>query len=298
MKKIIGFVLLCSMSLFSAEMKNEENIDYTKIANQETLESVNHWLDGDFGLKPHKTNYILPLGHSNRVYKSYEQGVVYKDIEAELQVSLKLPIGSNLLGLGEKYYLAYTHKAFWQIYTESSPFRETNYSPEAFVSFPISDHYSMFQLRNIKLGLAHTSNGKSQTWNQSLYPYHYLDPNNESRSVNYTYVEATLQHHSFITDFRIWYRIPETIEKDDNPDYVDYVGHTELKINYFYNQHMFCLDARYNISTGNGSVTGSYSYPIGDDVYIYAKAFSGYGESLIDYNQYITKFSIGFSFSR
>ncbi len=298
MKRIVGIVLACSIALFGIEAKNEENIDYTKIPSKETRDSVNHWLDGDFGLKPHNVNYILPFGKSNRVYRSYESGVHYKDIEAELQVSLKLSIGSNLFGLGEKYYLAYTHKAFWQIYTESSPFRETNYSPEAFVSFPVSDRYSMFQLRNIKLGLAHTSNGKSQTWDQSLYPHHYLDPNNESRSVNYTYIEATLQHHSIISDIRIWYRLPEGIDQDDNPDYVDYVGHSELKFNYFYNKHMFCLDTRYNISTGNGSVEGSYSYPLGDDIYIYAKAFTGYGESLIDYNHYITKFSIGFSFSR
>jgi len=299
MKKLLYFVLyFYVVSVYAIEMKNDENINYLKIKNQETRHYINRWLEGDFGLQPYKVNYILPFGHSNKIYKSYEQGVKYTDTEAELQVSLKLPVASDLFGLGEKYYLAYTHQAFWQIYTVSSPFRETNYSPEAFVSFPVSDNYSLFQLRNIKFGLAHTSNGKSQTWNKSLYPYHYLDPNNQSRSINYTYIEATLQHHSFITDIRFWYRVPESITTDDNPDYVDFVGHTEIKVNYFYHKHMFSLATRYNIITKNGSVTGSYSHPIGNDVYIYAKVFSGYGESLIDYNNYITKFSIGFSFSR
>lgn len=297
MKNIFLILYFFSIQLLLAQEENIENINYEKIEDFETRESVDHWLKGDFGLKPHKPNYILPVGYTDTDYKEYEN-VEYKHLEAELQVSLKLKVAENIFGLNEKYFVAYSHQAFWQIYAKSSPFRETNYSPEGFVSFPIEDNYSMFQLRNVKLGLAHKSNGKSETWDKTKYEYHYEDPNNESRSINYTYIEATLQHHSIVTDIRFWYRWPEDIKDDDNPDYEDYVGHIQVKLNYFYAKHMFCLSGRLNGIEGRGSIEGRYSYPIGHDLYLFGKIFSGYGESLIDYNNYITKFAIGFSFSR
>jgi phospholipase A1/A2 len=67
------------------------------------------WLNRDFGLKPHKVNYILPYSYREGVYKSYVPTDEYRNIEAELQVSLKLYLGTGLFGLNESYYLAYLH---------------------------------------------------------------------------------------------------------------------------------------------------------------------------------------------
>lgn len=295
--KVIMVWIALQISLFAIE--NEENIDFKKIDNNTTRQQVQSWLMGDFGLKPHNVNYILPFGYATRDYTEYEDGVEYKHIEAELQVSLKLLIGSDLFGLDEQYYVAYSHQAFWQVYIDSSPFRETNYSPEGFIVFPIEDKYSFAQLRNIKFGIRHKSNGKSQTWDKTKYKYHYLDPNNESRSVNEMYMEMTLQHFSLISNFRVWYRIPEERSADDNPYYFDYLGALEMNLNYFYHRHMISLDVRGNLKEGRGQLSLSYSYPIvKQDLYLYMKLFTGYGESLIDYNNNVTKFSIGFSFSR
>jgi phospholipase A1 len=299
MKKSIAILMVLALNLISAEFSNEENIDYEKIDDPETKEWVDSWLDGDFGLKPHKVNYILPISYRSNSghYKNYDQRANYQNTEAELQISLKLSVGANLFGLNEEYYLAYSHKAFWQVYTDSSPFRETNYSPEAFVVFPIKDSNSLFQLRNIKLGFGHISNGQSET-HRPEYEYHYQDPLNQSRSLNFLYTEATLQHNAVVTTFRLWYRLPEDIEEDDNPDYVDYTGHAEINLNYFYKKHKFTIKGRYNVSTNYGAIEGSYSYPLLKDIYLYGKVFSGYGESLIDYNTNITKLAVGFSFSR
>lgn len=299
MKKITLIVFLLGVHLYAATASNEENIDYTKIDDPQTKEWMDKWLNGSFGLKPHNVNYILPISYrtGDKKYKDFNQPLPYDNTEAELQVSLKLAIGSNLFGLHEQYYLAYTHRAFWQIYTDSSPFRETNYAPDAFVVFPIEDSTSLFQLRNIKAGFGHISNGQGET-HGIQYQYHYQDPNNQSRSLNFLYTEATLQHNSIVTTIKLWYRIPEDIEVDDNPDYVDYTGNAELKLNYFYKKHKFCLKGRYNLRTNYGAAEGAYSYPIIKDVYFFAKVFNGYGESLIDYNHSITKVAMGFSFSR
>ena len=280
-------------------MKNDKNLELEKISSKdyEAKKAMDNWLNGVFGLQPHKVNYILPYGYREDAYISHDANI-YTNVEAELQVSLKMNLGKNLFGLNEKYYVAYTHKAFWQIYIESSPFRETNYTPEAFVVVPVADMTSIFQLRSLKFAIAHTSNGLGETHDEALYTYHYEDPQNRSRSLNYLYSEATFQHDTLITELRVYVRLPESKNSDDNPDYVDFYGCTSLKFSYFVQKHMITAMARGNFATGKGAFETTYSYPILNDTYLYAKFFAGYGESLIDYNDYITKFSIGFSFSR
>ena len=297
--KVLIFLFFISFTLFGVEIKNEKNIELADIQKNdiEANKAMNNWLDGVFGLQPYKVNYLMPYAYRETAYKSYDS-VEYKNIEAELQVSLKLGVGSNLFGLNEKYYLSYSHKAFWQIYTESSPFRETNYNPEAFVVFPVFDKTSMFQLRSLKFAIAHNSNGQPESHNEALYTYHYEDPQNMSRSLNYIYAEATLQHDTLVTGFKIQARLPEAKETDDNPNIMEYMGFTEVKLTYFLHKHVFTMVARGNIMKGQGALETTYSYPLLNDTYVYAKIFTGYGESLIDYDNYITKFAIGFSFSR
>jgi phospholipase A1 len=274
--------LLC-INIFA----NEEEIK-SDTNNHETKEYIKKWEDSSFGLKPHYVNYILPYGFREGKYTSYDTSSgEYDNIEAELQVSLKINIAKHIFGLDEEYYLSYSHRAFWQIYIESSPFRETNYNPEIFILFPLLDNSSIFQLNNLIVGYSHLSNGQGDN-GESV---------SNSRSVDYLYTTLRMEHDALITEFTLWVPFPGN-DLNDNPDLMDYVGYGELKFSYFTGKHMFTLKGRGNISTENGAVEATYSYPLIKDVYLYGKIFSGYGESLIDYNNYITKFSIGFSFSR
>lgn len=274
-----------------------EKYEVSEIEDFQARKGMQKWLNRDFGLKPHKVNYILPFSYREGEYKSFVATDEYRNIEAELQVSLKLYLGTGLFGLNESYYLAYSHQAFWQIYSDSSPFRETNYNPEGFVEFPILSKDSIFNMKSIKLGLAHTSNGQGSNEN-ATYSSPADDPGNRSRSLNYMYSEFAFQHETLLTEFRLFSPFPGTADDIDNPDIVDYLGYTSLKFNYFTGRHMFTLMGRGNFTTGYGAVESTYSYPLIDDAYFYVKIFSGYGESLIDYNNFITKFSVGFSFSR
>jgi len=301
MKKIL-LSCLSIISLFGSvenTQKKEEYItcDIKNIKSLETQDTMYKWLNSDFGLEPYKVNYLLPFGYrKDGVYKSYVPTDVYKNVEAELQISLKLNVKNNLLGLHEKYYLSYTHQSFWQIYSESSPFRETIYNPEAFVIFPVKDS-SFVHLKIIKLALAHRSNGQGD--NRNLDPEIYANVENRSRSLNYVYTTFRFQRLSMITDFEFWARIPEDKETDDNSDIMKYLGFSSVKFRYFLGEHLFTLFARGNFKTHYGAIEATYSHPlIIKDVYFYSKIFSGYEESLIDYNNNITKFSVGFSFSR
>jgi len=286
LKHLLGIIIL------SALLLSDQGVDIENIKNVKTKSSMEKWLDHDFGLKPYKTNYFLPYGYADTPYISTVPTIAYKNVEAELQVSLMLQIGHNLFGLNERYYISYSHQAFWQIFIKSAPFRETTYNPEGFVIFPIEDSDSIFGLRSFKFAIAHKSNGQPDTGavvfanNQAL--------GNLSRSINYLESTLRLQHGSLVTDIAAWVPIADL---SDNPDIMDYMGYSSIKFTYFMGDHMFTLKARGNITTHKGAVEATYSHPlIHDNLYI--KFFNGYMESLVDYDRKVTKLSIGISFSR
>lgn len=278
------FIFLCFCTqVFASEQELNE-----KTADALTREYFEKWEHSNFGLKPYRPNYFLPYGFREGSYTSYDANSrEYTNIEAQVQISLKINVAKDILNLEEKYYVSYSHRAFWQIYIESSPFRETNYNPEAFVVFPILDTTSIFKLHNLTVGYSHNSNGQGDDGDIIF----------RSRSVNYIYTTLSLKHNFLITDFTFYAPFTGS-DLSDNPDIIDYLGCTEVKFTYFTGKHMFTLRGRGNTTTGNGAVEATYSYPLVNDVHLYGKIFTGYGESLIDYNNYITKFSIGFSFSR
>lgn len=77
---------------------------------------------------------------------------------------------------------------------------------------------------------------------------------------------------------------------------------SDINIAYLHKKHQFGLMLRNNLrfdSDNKGAVEFTYAYPLfnSPNTSLYVKLFNGYGESLIDYNQNVTKASIGFSFS-
>lgn len=284
----VFFALSFALSLFA-----EESIDVENLKSVKAKKSIESWLNGNFGLKPHNVNYLLPFGYKKNPYNSTIPKLDYKNIEAQLQVSLKLLLSKNFFGLDEQYYVAYTQRAFWQLYIKSSPFRESLYSPEAFVAFPISDNDSIFGLRSLTLGYKHESNGQPDIEGVTFGNGQSIQ--NFSRSLNYFYLNLRMQHDTLISDVTL---LSPFGDLSDNPRIMDYRGYTQVKFTYFKDENMFTLMARGNLSRLKGAIEATYSYPLLNDVNFYAKIFSGYGESLIDYNHDLTKYSLGFSFSR
>ncbi len=291
------YLFFGSLYLYAQELHKElkEVINTQDIKDEKAKQSIGEWMNEKFGLAPYRPNYLLPFSYTEHNYKVYTPtDGEYKNVEAEFQVSLKLPFYKDLLGFGEIYYGAYTQRSFWQLYIESSPFRESNYNPEVFVVFPVGSK-EYYGLKSFEFGYSHISNGQGnieKTDNTDLYP----EFENRSRSINMLYTKFIFQHESFIFDLEFWTRIGPL---DDNPDIIDYYGYGRVKAIYFYKKHMFTAMARLNPLEQKGAVEFTYSHPGKlDGVYFYAKVFSGYGESLIDYDTMLTKYSVGFSFSR
>ncbi len=261
------------------------------------------YLNSDFGLYAYKTNYIIPLSYGTKIYPYWsDNGIVtqnsdyYKQYEAEFQISLKKPLSFNLFGLHETIAFAYTQKVWWQIYAPSAPFRETNYEPEIFVTFPTTKEIDKKSgLKGFRVGFVHESNGRSGL---------------QSRSWNRIYLGSIWQKGNLFTNFRIWHRIPEDkkssptdLNGDDNPDILDYMGYGDISLFYLFGKHQIGMVVRNNLhlnKDNKGAVMIDFSSPMPytKDSFWYLKLFSGYGESLIDYNHAVTKFSVGFSFSR
>jgi len=257
-----------------------------------------------FGFNAYKDNFFMPFGYADRSYPSYVPSDRYLQYEAEFQYSFSVDLLSNLFGVGEIYGAAMTQHGFWQVYSPSSPFREINYNPELYVLFPLMGGGDAIGLKSVTVTFSHMSNGQGNISlldvNRSQYPE--LDPNwlkNRSRSWNYVSTVLSFQFSQLFADLTLWART-DFAGSDDNPKLLDYLGYGQLDLSYVTGASKFGLMTRLNPATGYGAVQASWSYPVygRDSIYWYIKVFSGYGESLIDYDRHVNKASIGFSFFR
>lgn len=292
----------------------------------ETKQLLDSVVGGDFfGLYPYETNFILPFGYathkyprmlSNTHYNNYtaqeqdQYGYYDKNTEAEFQISLTKMLTYNLFGWNEHINFAYTQKVWWQLYSDSAPFRAVNYLPELFMGVPVPESVSEISgLKLAKFGYIHESNG------QEGY---------RSRSWSRLYLTGIFQWDNLFLSARAWYKIPESKKYtgyytggvnpstgeyepndmgDDNPDIQNYLGYGDVKLKYLYGEHEIGSLFRYNFGSGGrnrGAIDAHWSYPFlnSENTFLYAKFFTGYGESLIDYDRSVTKVLFGFSFSR
>jgi len=262
-----------------AELKETEKVLDT-IDDKETRDTLSQILASTFDLYPYQENFLSPFSYTTKE----EAG--RKKVETMFQISVKKPIAYNFFGLKESINFGYTQTSWWQLYTNSSPFRETNYRPEVFVTIPYGkrDHTS---LKALKFGFLHESNGQ---------------PEPESRSWNRIYAQSYFQVSSLFFSPRIWYRIPDG-DKDDNPDIEDYLGYGDLTFYLPYKKHTFKLLLRNNLKfddSNKGFTEFTWNFPLLDSktTFGFLKLSTGYGDSLIDYNSEINRISFGVSLSR
>ncbi|MGY6555073.1 MAG: phospholipase A [Wenzhouxiangella sp.] len=205
-------------------------------------------------------------------------------VEVFFRLSLRTKLWDNPIGDNGDIWFAYTQTAYWQAYnaSESSPFRETNYMPEIFsvwrLGVPIGERW---RLGMLSVGLKHQSNGRgsvlgiSRSWNRVYANFGFEGPNTEIY-------------------LRPWVRIARE-DPDDNPDITDFLGYGDLQIIRHLNASRLELTTRLNPSTRKGMARLSYHFPLIGDLHGYLSVFSGYGESLLDYNHKQTTLSAGVS---
>ncbi len=246
---------------------------------------------GIWSFRAHKPNYFLLGRYTDRVNrKPYDvfftaikdENLGLDATEAKFQLSFKLKAAEDLFGGNADLWLGYTQRNHWQVYNSniSAPFRETNYEPEVFLTFPVRHGFLGLTGRFVNLGLVHQSNGQGRLL---------------SRSWNRAYAQFGFERgDNFSLLLKPWYRIKENYVVDDNPDITDYMGDFEMVANYRLGTHSFTALGRSNFGLDRGYMQLDWSFPVYQNLKGYIQLTTGYGESLIDYNHRQTTFGFGF----
>jgi len=253
---------------------------------------------GTFSISPYKPVYLLPVYHNsspnNRpsspnpantttISENLDQN------ESKFQLSLKTKVMENIIGDNGDLWFAYTQSSRWQTFNQevSRPFRETNYEPELIFTWRSS--WSEFkdatgwEPRLLGLSLNHQSNGRALPL---------------SRSWNRLIGMVGLERDNTMIQFRPWVRLSEEAAEDDNSDISDYMGRGDLLLVHKSDGHEYSLLTRHNFRGGDesrGAVQFDWAFPLTSNLRGHLQYFSGYGESLIDYNHRATYVGLGVS---
>jgi len=219
--------------------------------------------------------------------------------EGRIQLSVRTKVAQGFLPVGnfggrDSLWFAYSQQSYWQLFTSSisRPFRTTDHEPEFIYIVPLpADLPGGWRLRYGGLSLAHQSNGQSlplsRSWNRAIL------------------MAGMEKGERYAITGRLWNRIPDGDEVDDNPGIDDLVGRAELTGNWQVNKdHTLMLTLRHSMkSVANGSWRLEWLQTLGDGqrgpyasgLRLHVQVFSGYGDSLVDYNRFRSLISIGLS---
>lgn len=247
-----------------------------------------------FELRAYKPMYLQFLSHTNNVNSRPSSAqpvnnvVTPLDIQAnelQFQLSFKTKAVDRLFGDKGSLWLGYTQSSRWQVYngSNSRPFRETNYEPEAMFVLKTPGSVAGWQSRMSSVSLTHQSNGQSSPL---------------SRSWNRVIAQWGLEKDDTTLLIRPWWRIPEKAATDDNPGIENFVGRGELVLAHRMGEHVLSFQGRHSLRTGDnarGSAKIDWAIPMAGYLKAHLSLFSGYGESLVDFNHRQTRIGVGIS---
>lgn len=218
-----------------------------------------------------------PLSENEPIYFSVG---TRGDTTARFQLSFKYRLFDRQLGWGSALpwlaglHLAYTQTSIWNLSETSKPFLDTSYRPSLFWEWRRAGDKTWVDAA--RLGFEHESNGKDGA---------------DSRSINTLFVRpewrVALANGKFL-EFAP--KIYGYLDKTDNPDMEKYRGYVDWAMRYGDRERSWRALARLGTAEkgsfqldwfertrvfGAGPVSG----------YVHAQFFTGYGESLLDYNQ-------------
>jgi outer membrane phospholipase A len=218
---------------------------------------------------------------------------------AKFQISFKYQLLNEAGWLARQapalkgFEVAYTQTSLWDLDAPSAPFFDTSYKPAFLYSWERvvgGQERDRFRL-DLQGGLQHESNGKNGV---------------DSRSQNYLFFRPTLvfgRNDSFQLTLqpRVWGYVGDL---SDNPDLDEYRGYFDLRavIGWRRGLQLAAL-GRMGHEGNNSSAQFDLTYPMmrifdSFSVYLQAQYFTGYGDSLLRYNQRSDVVRLGFALYR
>ncbi len=236
------------------------------------VDSIKHDFESQpyFGL--YKDNYFIfgpPIG----------QKVTRENTNVKFQISVAQRLTKSVLPWHTYLYLFYTQKCFWNVLEKSFPMTDLNFNPGIGLTKPlfVKDRF----IGKFSLIIEHESNGRdsiqSRSWNRiSLAANILIDP-------------TVMIHGKFWIPF---------IDGENNRDLLDYYGIYQYGISYMARNKRFEASLILTKRRGwnfnfNTILEVSYKIRNQDNQYLFLQYYNGYGEGLLDYNQFKSQLRVG-----
>lgn len=206
------------------------------------------------------------------------QKITRNTADAIFQISIKQRLTKSILPFNSFLYLTYTQKAFWDIYSESSPFRDNNYNPGIGIGkYIIKDN----KLNGgILVAFEHESNGREEK---------------DSRSWNYISINGKYFINMLLSvGIKAW--IPY-VDGGENKDLLTYRGLGTISLNAITSNRKWWLTTELTPRKGWGNINTviSVSYKPSEKLNqsFFLRFSDGTGESLLNYNRYSMNLRVG-----
>lgn len=247
----------------------------------ETIGRIDLIPEDEPALSAHEPAYFL-VGTRNGLNARYQLSFKYRIFDKESSPAQWWP------ALGQLQF-GYTQTATWDLGVDSKPFHDTSYRPTLFWQKRLDNSENM--PRYLRAGFEHESNGRDGA---------------NSRSVNLAYVQPAWRA-DFADDKSLIFapRFYSYLDKTDNPDITHFRGYADWLLRYG-DENEWVLSSRVRVGSGGHSSTQfDLSLPFRKPLFartggfVHLQLFSGYGETLLDYNQrHPAQLRIGFSIVR
>lgn len=239
------------------------------------VDSLKHELDYGpyYGL--YKDNYFT-VG-TNPTHKPTGQ-----NSDVKFQISFMFRLTEATLPLKSFLFVMYTQKTLWNVFQESLPMRDINFNPGIGWCKPFfsKDRY----IGKFTLLLEHESNGRdgdaSRSWNKI------------------SFCGSTLVNEWLMVHAKYWIPI---IDGGNNKDILKYSGIFQGGVVVTTPNKEFSWGLTWVKRKGwnlNMNTIWEMSWRVSDkmNLNLYAQYYNGYGECLLDYNQFHSRFRIGLVF--
>lgn len=278
---------------------------------QDTIKSTEHPSDSTGNFKTfisHQTDAIIgsifgpsrQLGNADSIINKFDAQPsfgIYKDnyivvgtelfkkptkynSDAKFQVSIRHRLTNSTLPFKTYLFLTYTQKAFWDVFKDSFPFHDLNFNPSVGLGKALVRNNRF--LGTISLQFEHESNGKD---------------GEDSRSWNKVTFGASLAFNDRWTlQSKAWIPI---VDGQNNKDIVKYAGWGFLGMEYSSPKKKYtasCVVTKRGGVNLNANIVLNFAARLfsDDNQYIFLEYYNGYGECMIDYNQYRQRLRLGF----
>lgn len=270
MNRYIILVCMCFFASLSWGQILEEKNEEVKV--KYNADSVRAELDKMPYFTLFRDNYFsggIPLGTKPTGHNS--------DVKFQLSISQRLT--KSKLPFDSYLFIQYTQKAFWDVFRESLPMRDLNFNPGIGLGHLIIRHNKY--IGKAYLMLEHESNGKdsidSRSWNKITFSW------------------TLVLNDNWETQFKTWIPI---IDGENNKDILKYNGIFQFAVNYRTCNKRLQIGALITQRKAwfgfNTQLELSYKFNKRENQFFFIQYYNGYGENLLEYNQYKNMLRVGF----